>query len=124
MSSPDDESSASASASASVSEDAVFGADEEQPQGTRSHGGKRNTQNFGDKLACCEISKIHTFLSRMRCFCGNDCLLKLFSKGDTGNQIVYDLREERFSGETAPPLQFLVTARSRLARDPSVTGSS
>ena len=65
----------------------------------RSHGGIRNTKRFGDKLLALESHNIRYFLAEKRCRCGQDCLLKLYCKGEEGERLVYDLRAKRFQSE-------------------------
>ena len=43
----------------------------------RSHGGVLNTKRFGEKLLSLEAHNIRYFLAEKRCYCGEDCLLKL-----------------------------------------------
>ena len=66
-----------------------------------THGGARNTTSFGDKLTCLEMHNIKMFLQDKRCYCGNECLYKIFTKGEVGAQIVYNLRKERFTSTHA-----------------------
>lgn len=61
------------------------------------HGGKRNMQAYGDKLLCLEKNHIKMFLEQQRCYCGNNCLLNLYRKGEEGEKIVYDIRSARFT---------------------------
>ena len=66
---------------------------------THNHGGPRNNKTFGDKLTCCELHNIKKFLQEKRCYCKNECMEKVFNKGELGVQIVYDLRKARFESK-------------------------
>ena len=66
----------------------------------RTHGGRRNTKRYGDKLLALEPDNIRYFLANKRCYCGKNYLLKLHYKGREGQRVVYDLRAERFERKT------------------------
>ena len=68
----------------------------------RSHGGRRNTKRYGDKLLALEPDNIRYFLANKRCYCGKNCLLKLHYKGREGQRVVYELRSQRFERKTSP----------------------
>ena len=67
----------------------------------RSHGGRRNTKRYGDKLLALEPDNIRYFLANKRCYCGQNCLLKLHYKGREGQRVVYELRAQRFERKTS-----------------------
>lgn len=71
------------------------------PPQKRTHGGSRNTKRFGDKILALEDHNIRYFLDEKRCYCENNCLLKLHYKGQEGEQVVYKLREQRFASESS-----------------------
>lgn len=68
----------------------------------RSHGGRRNTKRYGDKLLALEPDNIRYFLANKRCYCGQNCLLKLHYKGREGQRVVYELRAQRFERKPSP----------------------
>ena len=88
---------ASDASSANEGEDAT----ETHVPPTNKHGGHRQMQSYGDKLACLEANNIKNFLKVNRCLCENDCLGKLYNKGTRGEQVVRQLREKRFAGKPA-----------------------
>ena len=67
----------------------------------RSHGGSRNCKRYGDKLLALEPHNIRYFLAEKRCYCGQNCLLKLFHKGQDGEKVVYELRAQRFESKAS-----------------------
>ena len=61
-------------------------------------GGARNTLNASQKAACAEEDNVREFLEDCRCFCGESCLEKIFQLGEEGENIIKQLREDRFAG--------------------------
>ena len=65
----------------------------------RKHGGSRNTKSYGDKLLALETANIRSFLEKKRCYCGGECLHKLFTKGEQGVETVRSIRAARFASK-------------------------
>ena len=74
--------------------------DDEKPSKIKK-GGKRNTVSYEMKTHCVDDAVVAEFLAEKRCRCSRGCIAKLAELGETGVELVMQLRRQRFAGESA-----------------------
>ena len=63
----------------------------------RSHGGRRNTKRYGDKLLALEPDNIRYFLANKRCYCGKIVYSNCITRDERGSELCMNCERKDLS---------------------------